>query len=111
MSRILRELISERGFERFRPGLESRIRANGLAFTVGYFGESHIPTLAIRLEGRDRMGELMVWETGHCNLDGVVVEDGRWSHRHVVLETEGGFHKQLAALFLFVTGQSEITQE
>jgi hypothetical protein len=111
MSRILHELISERGFERFRLGLESRFRANGLDFTFGYSGEAHIPKLGIRLEGRERMAELMVWETGHCDLDGVVIEEAKWSHRHVMLDSEEAFHQQLAVLFLFVTGKGELTQE
>jgi hypothetical protein len=111
MPQFLHELISGGGFERYRPGLESRFRANGLVFTIKYSKESPIPKLGIRLEGSERMAEMLVWEAGYCDVDGVVIEQARWSHRHVVLESEADFHRQVAVLFLFVTGQGEITTE
>jgi len=39
---------------------------------------------------------------------GVHNDSAQWSHRHVVLESEDDFHKQLATLFLFVTGRGDI---
>jgi hypothetical protein len=111
MPQFLKELISQGGFERYRPGLESRFTANGLIFTIGYDKESPIPKLGIRLEARERMGEMMVWEAGYCDIDGVVIEQAQWSHRHVVLESESDFHRQVAVLFHFVTCQGEITPE
>jgi len=70
MPQFLHELISEGGFDRYRPGLESRFKANRLVSTIKYSKGAPIPTLVIRLEGCNRMGEMRVWEAGYCDLDG-----------------------------------------
>ncbi len=102
MSQSLKHLISERGFDSFRDGLEARFRAHSLSFRIHYSEGSPLPSLLVGLENAERAGEVCVWESGHCDITAGSVTDGA-KDRHVVLETAEGFHEQLAALFLYVT--------
>jgi hypothetical protein len=103
MSQPLHQLISERGFDRYRPGLESRFKAHGLSFTIHYSKGSPLPSLRVRLENPERLGEVCVWESGHCDITTGSLSDGETRDRHVELDSADGFHEQLAALFLYVT--------
>jgi len=102
MSQTLHQLISGRGFDRFRNGLEARFTAHGLSYRIYYSESAPLPSLLVRLEGRERSGEVCVWESGHCNITIGSLTDGV-KDRHVVLETAEGFHEQLADLFCHVT--------
>jgi hypothetical protein len=103
MSHSLKHLISERGFDRFREGLEARFTANQLIFPVYYSEGSPLPSLLVALESTERLGEVCVWESGRCDTTVTSLADGKMKDKHVVLETAEGFHEQLAALFLYVT--------
>jgi hypothetical protein len=103
MSQSLKHLISERGFDSFRDGLEARFRAHSLSFRIHYSEGSPLPSLLVCLENAERAGEVCVWESGHCDITAGSLADGEAKDRHVVLETAEGFHEQLAALFLYVT--------
>ena len=103
MSHSLKHLISERGFDRFRDGLEARFKAHHLSFRIHYSESSPHPSLLVGLENAERLGEMCVWESGHCDITTGSLADGETKDRHVVLETAEGFHEQLAALFLYVT--------
>ena len=101
MSQTLHQLISERGFDRFRDGLEARFKAHGLSYRIYYSESEYLPSLLVHLEDQERSGEVCVWESGHCNVTTGSLTDGV-KDRHVVLETAEGFHKQLADLFRYV---------
>ena len=104
MPQSLHHLISERGFDSFRDGLEARFRAHSLIYRIYYSPEAApLPSLLVRLENAERLGEVCVWESGHCDITAGSLADGETKDRHVVLETAEGFHEQLAALFLYVT--------
>jgi hypothetical protein len=107
MSQTLHQLISERGFDRFRDGLEARFTAHGLSYRIYYSESAPLPSLLVRLEGQERCGEVCVWESGHCDVITASLTDGA-KDRHVVLEAAEGFHQQLADLFRYVT-QTEFT--
>jgi hypothetical protein len=102
MPQSLKHLISERGFDSFRDGLEARFRAHHLIYSIHYSEHSPLPSLLVRLENAECAGEVCVWESGHCDITAGSLADGL-KDRHVVLETADGFHEQLAALFLYVT--------
>jgi len=102
MSQSLHQFISERGFDRYRDGLESRFRAHGLSFSIHYSEGAPDPTLLVRLERDDRTGEVCVWESGHCDFTAVSTEGGKFRDERVVLESADGFHERLAALFRYV---------
>ena len=98
----LRELISEKGFDRYREGLESRFRANRLVYSITYSEGSPDPSLRVRLEGKERIGEICAWESGHCDLHVAADAEEKIKSRHVKLEAEAGFHECLAAIFRYV---------
>ena len=102
MQKSLHYLISERGFDNFRDGLEARFRVNRLSFRIHYSEGSMLPSLLVRLENEERLGEVCVWESGHCDITTGSLVDGETVDRHVLLATADGFHEQLAALFLYV---------
>lgn len=104
----LKHLISERGFDSFRSGLEARFRANHLSFRILYSEDSPLPSLLVRLENAERLGEVCIWESGHCDITATSLADGKMKDNHVVLETAEGFHEQLSALFLYVTKRADI---
>ena len=103
MSQSLRHLISERGFDNFRDGLEARFKAHSLSFRIHYSKGSPVPSLLVCLENTERAGEVCVWESGHCDITAGSLADGEARDRHVVLKTAEGFDEQLASLFLYVT--------
>ena len=102
MPQSLHQFISGRGFEQYRDGLEARFRAHGLSFRIYYSEGSPDPTLLVRLERDDRLGELCVWESGYCDFTAVSTEDGMFRDEHVVLVSADGFHERLATLFRYV---------
>src|ERR1022692_1360053 len=103
MSQSLKHLISERGFDSFRDALEARFRAHRLSFRIHYSEGSPLPSSLVRLENTERLGDVCVWESGHCDITAGSLVDGETKDRHIVLKTAEGFHEQLAALFLYVT--------
>lgn len=103
MPQSIKHLISERGFESFRDGLEARFRAHRLSYDIHYSEGSPLPSLFVRLENAERVGEVCVWESGHCDITASSLADGETKDMHIVLETADGFNEQLAALFLYVT--------
>lgn len=103
MSQSLHQLISERGFDQYRDGLEARFRAHNVSFSIHYSEGTSDPTLLVRLESDDRLGEVCVWESGNCNFTAASTEEGQFRDEHVVLESPDGFHERLAALFRYVT--------
>jgi hypothetical protein len=103
MSQSLKQLISERGFDSFRDGLEARFRAHRLSFRIHYSEGSPLPSLLVRLENAERLGEVCVWESGQCDITAGSLDSSEARDKHIVLETADGFHEQLAALFLYVT--------
>ena len=105
MPESLQHFISERGFDRFRPGLESRFKANRLDFNIQYSEGSPLPSLRVRLENAERIGEVCVWENGHCDITICLLCDGKMDDKHLVLESTESFHEHLAALFLYVTNK------
>jgi hypothetical protein len=107
MPQSLQLLISGHGFEAFRPGLESRFRANLLSFRIHYSEGTSDPSLFVRLENSERAGELLVRESGHCDRTMCSFADGVFNDKHVVLKTAEDYHAELAALFLYVCGRAD----
>ena len=105
MSESIHQLISGRGFDSFLPGLQSRFRANRLAFSFHYSAGSPDPSLYIRLEGEQRLGDVCLWESGHCDLNVATVAEGTIRSQHFAEQSAPEFHKHLAALFRFVVGR------
>jgi hypothetical protein len=67
MIESLHNLISKRGFDDFLPGLIARFTANKMVHTINY-GKPPSSSLFVRLESKDRVGEICVWESGDCNI-------------------------------------------
>lgn len=103
MAETLQQLISERGFDRYRPGLESRFAAHGLIYRIRYSDVPLFPSIFVSLENQERAGEMIARESGHCDLTALSFSDRQFKDRHVVLESAEGFHEQLTGLFLYVT--------
>jgi hypothetical protein len=107
MIESLHRLISERGFEDFRTGLEGRFRANRLAYTIHY-GAPPSFSLFVRLESEERIGEVCAWESGDCEVQlGEFKKDGIKSVHHQ-LKSDYDFHSRLAEVFRFVA-KKELT--
>ena len=102
MSQTFHQFISERGFDRFRSGLEARFTAHGLSYRIVYSESAPVPSLLVRLENQERLGEVCVWETGRCELTASSVADGQFKDEHFVLPSADGFHEHLAAIFRYV---------
>lgn len=102
MSQSLHQLISERGFDRFRDGLEARFKVHRLDFTIHYSEASPVPSLLVRLENQERAGEICVWERGDCEMTVTSLADGNIRDKHTKLDSSDEFHELLAALFLYV---------
>ena len=111
MPTTLHQLISEKKFEEFRDGLEAHFRANHLTFSVTYSEGSLNPSLYVRLEGAERLGDICAWEGGDCDLDVVVVSDGQMKSKHIKLASAEEFHDHLAALFRFVVNRQLPTDD
>lgn len=104
----LHQLISERGFDAFRPGLESRFRANRLAYTIHY-GEAPSLSLFVRLESEERIGELCAWESGDCEVQLAVFKKEGIESVHHQLKSDQDFHSRLAEVFRFVAQKELVT--
>jgi len=103
MKTTLHELIGEKGFEQFRQGLEARFGAHRLAYTIHYGETPPNCSIFIRLESKQRIGEVCAWESGDCDVHQVDLqkEDGI-QDSHYTLASAYDFHDRIAALFLFV---------
>ena len=101
MNDSLQHLISGRGFDAFRTGLESRFRANRLAYTIRY-AEPPSGSLFVRLESGDRIGELCAWESGNCEVQLAEFKNEGVSSVHHQLESAQDFHARLAEVVRFV---------
>jgi hypothetical protein len=101
MIESLHRLISERGFDNFRSGLESRFRANGLTYIIRY-GEPPSFSLFVRLESKVRIGELCAWESGDCEVQMAEFEKEGVESVHCQLRSDQDFHEYLAEVFRFV---------
>ncbi|MDQ8205808.1 hypothetical protein [Pelagicoccus sp. SDUM812003] len=101
----LKELISEKKFEGYLPGLRSRFQANDLTFEMSCSGPDGGSSLRTRLEKNNRIAEVCVWESGHLNLEiGDSEKEGfELEYFHWVIEDSKGFHDALAAAFCFVS--------
>jgi hypothetical protein len=109
MRESLHQLISGRGFDAFRPGLESRFRANRLVYSIRY-GEPPSLSLLVRRESADRMGEVCAWESGDCEVQLATVAQDDIDTRNYCLESDSDFHRRLAEVFRFVA-KRELTAE
>ncbi|HEY1719351.1 MAG TPA: hypothetical protein VGH42_13815 [Verrucomicrobiae bacterium] len=105
MSTSLHQLISEKEFDRYRDGFEARFRANHLAFSIKYSERSPNPSLYIRLEGPERIGDICVWESGDCDLNFTAFTDRQMKSKHIQLASADAFHNHLAALFRFLVNR------
>lgn len=103
MPQMLQHLISGRGFDRYRSGLEARFATHGLNYSFYYSKGTPNPTLLVRLGNHERLGELCVWESGHCDLTVGSIHGSEQKYWHLVLDSEERFHEQLAAMFIFIT--------
>jgi len=102
MIESLHRLISDRGFEAFRTGLESRSRANRLAFKIHY-GEPPSSSLFVRLESEERIGEVCAWESGDCEVQMAEFKKGDIASVHHQLKSDRDFHARLAEVLRFVS--------
>lgn len=107
MIESLHRLISERGFDAFRNGLESRFRANRLAYTIHY-GQPSSFSLFVRLESAERIGEICAWESGDCEVQTAALKKEGIKSVHHQLKSDADFHARLAEVFRFVA-QRELT--
>jgi hypothetical protein len=102
MTESLHWLISKRGFDDFLPALESRFRARGLVYEIHY-GKPPSCSIVVRLESKDRCGEICAWESGDCDATLVEFKKGGFTDAHYQLGSAQDFHAKLAEVFLFVT--------
>ncbi len=101
MIESLHRLISKRGFEAFRTGLETRFRESRLTYTIHY-GEPPSFSLFVRLESKERIAEVCAWESGDCEVQMSEFEnEGIRSVRHQ-LKSDQDFHQRLAEVFRYV---------
>jgi len=101
MVESLHRLISDRGFDAVRSGLESRFHASGLAYTIRY-GEPPSFSLFIRLESGERIGEVCAWESGDCEVQLAEFKKEGIGAMHYELKSDQDFHTRLAEVFRFV---------
>ena len=103
MTETLQELIGKRGFERFREGLEARFGAHRLAFKIHYGETPPNSSLLIRLESKDRIGEVCAWESGDCDVQLAEFEKDEVPRSvHHRLKSGDDFHADVAEVFRFV---------
>lgn len=107
----LLELISGRGFDRYRTGLESRFRANRLTYSIEYSESGPNLFLFVRLEGKERRGEICAWENGRCELGGAGHTEKVMKKLRVSLDSEDAFHDNLAQVFRYVVKRGRPTDE
>ncbi|MDQ8205835.1 hypothetical protein [Pelagicoccus sp. SDUM812003] len=105
----LEELITNKKFDSYRVGLESRFAANKLTFEFTYTGPEGGSALRARLEKKEKIAEVCVWESGHLNLElGDTEKETEDIESYYWKTTDSnGFHDALAAGFLFVTGKGD----
>jgi hypothetical protein len=108
MAETLQELIGARGFERFRQGLEARFDAHRLVYKIHYGETPPNSSLLVRLESKDRIGEVCAWESGDCDVQ--IAEFQKDEVPRIVhhqLHAGSDFHVRLAEVFCFVAKQQQ----
>lgn len=99
----LTKLISERGFDRFQPGLMSRFAAYQLKYTLTYCQPSDNSAMCLDFESLLHLGRVTVWESGACVIEIIEIS----TSNNVFLEThqfnnEKEFFQVLPKLVIFM---------
>jgi len=112
MTETLHRLIGEKGFERFRRGLESRFNAHRLSYTIQYGETPPNSSLFVRLESDTRIGEICAWESGNCDISlaDQQTDDGI-KDKHYELRDSNDFHQRLAEMIRCVAPNIEDNAE
>ncbi|MEH2262425.1 immunity protein TriTu family protein [Nostoc sp.] len=99
----LTQLISERGFDRFQPGLRSRFAAYRLGYTLTYCEPTDNSAMRLDFESSLHLGRVTVWESGACEMDILEISTGNnvfyESHQ---FKNEKEFHHTLPRLVIFM---------
>ncbi len=103
MTETLQELIGARGFDRFREGLEARFGAHRLTYKIHYGETPPNSSLLVRLESKDRIGEVCAWESGDCEVQlADFQKDKAPKSAHHQLRSSTDFHDRVAEVFRYV---------
>ena len=99
----LANLISNRGFDRYQSGLESRFKAYGIKYELTYCQPSDNPAMRLDFESPLHIGQVTVWESGLCDMELVeIASEQTVLYQHHELKSEAEFHQTYPNLVMFM---------
>jgi hypothetical protein len=99
----LHQLIVNRRFEQFQPGLQARFKAHRVSYSYQYCEPIDNPALVLDFETPELIGRLTAWVSGFCDTEVLEISSQKTVfYKHYELHTENEFHEKLAELFLFL---------
>lgn len=96
----LRELIIDKGFDKYQSGLGSRFSANRMTYKYQYIANNGLEGIAVNLEKEDIIARIEILENGNLAFE-YGVKDGLSKEYFKCCSAED-FHTILAYAFLYL---------
>lgn len=68
-SNPLKDLIEDRGFDKYQSGLESRFTAYQLDYKLVYCEPTNESAMYLDFESKSQLGRITVWVSGECDME------------------------------------------
>lgn len=103
LTKPLTNLISQRGFERYKEGLHARFAAYRFSYSHDYYNATENASLHLNVKSQKYLGQVVVWESGDCELKAVDATSGEIVFfEHYRFNNEDDFHSTFAKLIIFM---------
>ncbi len=102
-NRPLEELIENRAFDRYQPGLKSRFAAYRLRYELVYCEPTNKSAMYLSFESENQLGRVTVWVSGECEMEVLEKASGHQVYSETMqFNSEEEFFEEYPKLVLFM---------